>query len=96
MHFRRRRRITTVEPDAGCCPTCSLNLCARGTRARVLGLDCELEDAQKLRALGLFEGAPLRVVDLQAACVLAVLGSKVAIAHQLAARIRVQRLEEAA
>lgn len=71
------------------CAACPLAQCARGSRAAVLRMDCEGAEACRLRNLGLYEGACVRVVDAQDGLVLEIRGSRVALGAALASAITV-------
>ncbi|HET6765044.1 MAG TPA: FeoA domain-containing protein, partial [Longimicrobiaceae bacterium] len=45
------------------CGGCTLAACATGCQAAVLQMGCDGEEAQRLRQLGLYEGACVKVVD---------------------------------
>lgn len=84
------RRITRREPapDARCA-ACPLSVCARGIRAAVLRMDCDGCEAERLRNMGLFEGACVRVIESQDGLLLDVRGSRVALGASLASVITV-------
>jgi Fe2+ transport system protein FeoA len=69
---------------------CPLGTCPVGLRATVLCLACPAHDAQRLRALGLFEGACVGVIDTRSGMILDVRGSRLALGHEIAASITVQ------
>ena len=71
------------------CAACPLAQCARGSRAAVLRMDCDGSEACRLRNLGLYEGACVRVVDSQDGLVLEIRGSRVALGAALASSITV-------
>jgi Fe2+ transport system protein FeoA len=77
------------EAAAARCTACPLAQCSRGSRAAVLRMDCEGPEACRLRNLGLFEGACVRVVESQDGLVLDVRGSRLAVAAGLASTITV-------
>lgn len=79
----RKRR---AEADRGECP---LAACATGCRAAVLRMDCPLDEAQRLRGMGLFEGSCVQVLDSRNGMLLEVKGSRLALGRALAAAIRV-------
>lgn len=91
--FNRRRR------PAGCqlgrvedaCPvaTCPLAACRNGRRAVVVSVDCHAAEACRLRALGVYEGANVAVVDSRNGLLLQVRGSRLAIGAAVAAAITV-------
>ena len=71
------------------CAACPLAQCARGSRAAVLRMDCEGPEARRLRTLGLYEGACVRVLDAQDGLLLEVRGARVALGAALASAITV-------
>jgi Fe2+ transport system protein FeoA len=84
------RRIFHREPPRGArCAACPLSVCVRGSRAAVLRMDCDGCEANRLRDLGLFEGACVRVVESQDGLLLDVRGSRVALGASLASVITV-------
>jgi len=84
----RRFRTKDVAVSARCA-ACPLASCARGSRAAVLRMDCEGGEACRLRNLGLYEGASVRVVDMQDGLILEVRGARVALGAALASSITV-------
>ena len=70
-----------------CQEPCALLALPVGARARVLNLDCPLADACRLRVLGVFEGAQVRVVDRRHGVLLDVRGSRLALDAAVARRI---------
>ena len=84
------RRFTRGEARTDArCAACPLAACARGSRAAVLRMDCDWGEAERLRSMGLFEGASVRVVEAQDGLVLDVRGSRVAVGAALASMITV-------
>jgi Fe2+ transport system protein FeoA len=83
-----RRSKTQGATSAGCA-SCPLAACARGCRAAVLQMDCEGDEAGRLRNLGLYEGACVTVLDSQDGLLLDVRGSRLAVAQALASTITV-------
>jgi ferrous iron transport protein A len=91
--FNRHRR------PAGCqlgradepCPVaaCPLAACRNGNRAVVVSVDCPAAEACRLRALGVYEGASVAVVDSRNGLLLQVRGSRLAIGAAVAAAITV-------
>lgn len=69
---------------------CVLGTCPVGLRATVLCLACPAHDAQRLRALGLFEGACVGVIDTRSGMVLDVRGTRLALGREIAATITVR------
>ena len=71
------------------CESCTLAACPAGLQATVLCIDCPAHDAQRLRALGLFEGARVGVVDTRSGMVLDIRGSRLALGWDVVAAITV-------
>ncbi len=71
------------------CGACPLAVCARGCRAAVLRMECAGTEANRLRNLGLFEGACVTVLDCQDGLLLDVRGSRLAVGAALASGITV-------
>ena len=78
-------------PCGGDCAvaSCQLLECARGHKAVVVRVDCDASDACRLRALGVYEGARVDVVDSRNGLLLQVRGSRIALAASVAAAIAV-------
>lgn len=83
------RRAVPEPAPAAACAACPLAACARGCRVSVLQLDCEDQEARRLRNLGLFEGALATVVDAQDGLLLEVRGARLAVGAALASAITV-------
>jgi Fe2+ transport system protein FeoA len=77
---------------ASCDTSCPLAACAPGRRATIVCLGCPANDAQRLRTLGVFEGADVGVVATRSGIVLDVRGSRLALGAALAALITVRAL----
>ena len=75
------------EPE--CATACPLADCARGHQAVVVRVDCDAADACRLRALGVYEGARVDVVDSRNGLLLQVRGSRIALGAAVAAAIAV-------
>ncbi len=71
------------------CAECPLAACATGCRAAVLRMDCPLDEAHRLRGLGLFEGTCVQVIDSRNGMLLEVKGSRLALGEGLASAIKV-------
>jgi Fe2+ transport system protein FeoA len=71
------------------CAACPLTACVRGERASIVRMECAHEDACKLRDLGLYEGSHVTILDRQDGCLVAVRGSRLALAAKLADSITV-------
>ncbi len=70
--------------------SCLLAACSAGSRATVLEMRCGENEACRLRALGLCEGASVGVVDTRHAMLLDVRGTRIALGHALTAGITVR------
>jgi Fe2+ transport system protein FeoA len=70
----------------------ALTLLPAGTRVRIVRLACAQTDANRLRVLGLFEGAQVRIVDRGSGLLLDVCGARLAVGQTLAADIMVSIL----
>ena len=79
-------------PAAGARRSCLLAACSAGSRATVLEMRCGENEACRLRALGLCEGASVGVVDTRHAMLLDVRGTRIALGHALTAGITVRPL----
>ena len=86
--LRRMRGVVTKAP-ASRCTSCPLAHCARGSRAAVLRMDCEGGEACRLRNLGLYEGACVKILHSQDGLLLEVRGSRLALGATLASAITV-------
>ncbi|HEX4934487.1 MAG TPA: FeoA family protein [Gemmatimonadaceae bacterium] len=75
-----------IEPCGDVCP---LQACKTGNRAVVVRVDCPTAEACRLRALGVYEGARVSVVDSRNGLLLQVRGSRLAIGAAVAAAISV-------
>lgn len=75
-----------LEPCGDVCP---LQACKTGNRAVVVRVDCPTAEACRLRALGVYEGARVSVVDSRNGLLLQVRGSRLAIGAAVAAAISV-------
>jgi len=72
-----------------CGDSCPLMACKTGNRAVVVRVGCEGAEACRLRALGLYEGARVSVVDSRNGLLLQVRGVRLAIGAAMAASITV-------
>ena len=88
--IRPRSPKSTSTASVASPAACTLGACPVGLQATVLCLACPAHDAQRLRALGLFEGASVGVVDTRSGMVLEVCGSRLALGREIAAAITVQ------
>lgn len=93
--FRRsrpqlERDVTpTLSASRSPCDSCPLGVCAAGCQATVLGISCPAIDAQRLRSLGIFEGARVGIIDTRSGMVLDVRGSRLALGWEIVAGITV-------
>ena len=69
---------------------CALSMCVAGSRATILEMSCGDQEACRLRALGVCEGAHVDVVDDRHAMLLEVRGTRLALGRALTAGITVQ------
>lgn len=88
--IRLRARRSTPHESVPSPAACTLGACPVGLQATVLCLACPAHDAQRLRALGLFEGARVGVVDTRSGMVLDVRGARLALGRDIAAAITVR------
>jgi Fe2+ transport system protein FeoA len=90
--FGRQAPNMRTNDEARCdvlCPVpckepCPLLALPVGTRALILRLGCPLADASRLRVLGVFEGAYVRIVDRRHGILLDVRGSRLALDRAVA------------
>ena len=94
---RSRQLAVLAEPTSAAQPeatgagrSCLLAACSAGSRATVLEMRCGENEACRLRALGLCEGASVGVVDTRHAMLLDVRGTRIALGHALTAGITVR------
>lgn len=71
------------------CDSCPLGVCDVGCQAMILGISCPAGDAQRLRSLGLFEGARVGIIDTRSGMVLDIRGSRLALGWEIVAGITV-------
>ena len=72
------------------CDACPLSHCSVGLQVTVICIDCPAFDAAQLRALGVYEGAQVGVVDTRSGMLLDVRGARLALGWQVVSGIRVQ------
>lgn len=70
--------------------TCALASCSKGMRATVVDIACSADEGCRLRALGLYEGSSVCVVDARHCMVLDVHGTRLALGRQLTGGITVK------
>ena len=95
--FRRSQRralpvLATAPATAG--GACALASCRAGSWAVVGELTCGGQEACRLRALGLCEGARVNVVDARNALLLEVRGTRIALGRALGAGITVRPIAD--
>lgn len=73
----------------GCMESCALMACKTGNRAVVVRVGCDAAEACRLRAMGIYEGARVSVVDSRNGLLLQVRGARLAIGAAVAAAITV-------
>jgi ferrous iron transport protein A len=95
--FRRSRALPTLDAaqpaPAGAVPAggaCTLGSCRAGSWATVVEMACGDQEACRLRALGVCEGAHVNVVDARHATLLEVRGTRIAIGRALSDGITVR------
>lgn len=92
----KRVALPTVQDEpAACrvdCPIamCTLTACIAGGRATVRGLHCALPEADRLRILGVYEGASVGIIDRRNGVLLDVCGSRLALDASVAGAIVVE------
>ena len=91
--FNRDRRSASCQlgrADERCpVAACPLAACRNGHHAVVVSVDCPAAEACRLRALGVYEGANVAVLDSRNGLLLQVRGSRLAISAAVAAAITV-------
>jgi Fe2+ transport system protein FeoA len=89
MTFDRALAPADCAVPEGCQHECALSACAAGGHALVVRVNCSHHDACRLRALGVYEGAHVRIVDTRHGLILDVRGSRLALGAALARLISV-------
>ncbi len=95
--FARRPRALPVVPAASAAVpagACTLGSCRAGSWATVVEMSCGDQEACRLRALGLCEGARVNVVDARHATLLEVRGTRIAIGRALSEGIVVRPIAD--
>lgn len=91
MVSRRHRAKLQIRTGGTATATrCPLGQCAPGSLVVVVQLDCAPADARRLRPLGVFEGAYVRVVGGHHGTILDVRGARLALDSDLARTIIVE------
>ncbi|GJG87994.1 hypothetical protein tb265_31750 [Gemmatimonadetes bacterium T265] len=93
-----RRALPIVAPaalpqPAAVAGACTLASCRAGSWATVMEVHCGDQEACRLRALGLCEGARINVVDARNAVLLEVRGTRIALGRALGAGITVRPID---
>ncbi len=70
--------------------TCALAACSPGIRATVVDIACSADEGCRLRALGLYEGSKVCVVESRHCMLLDVRGTRLALGKALTTGITVQ------
>lgn len=74
------------------CDDCPLASCDAGRCAIIVSVRCPALDADRLRTLGVYEGARVNVVDCRGGVLLDVCGTRLALNDATAAAILVRRV----
>jgi ferrous iron transport protein A len=84
--------LPTVQPvpPVASARTCALSACRPGSQATVVDIGCASDEACRLRALGVCEGASISVIDARHCMVLDVRGTRLALGKALTSGITVQ------
>lgn len=81
---------TPAQAPVACTVDCPLAACGVGSCATILGVSCPALDANRLRTLGVYEGAVVSVVDRRSGVLLDVCGTRLALNDAIAASILVR------
>ena len=96
MPLRKLKRWWAARTEGrrvnGDCADCPLAACNTGQCATVLGVACQALDANRLRTLGVYEGARVSVVDRRSGVLIDVCGTRLALNDAIAASILVRPL----
>ncbi len=86
------RPTSASEPRSRALPlcTCPLGESAAGSEATIVNISCADNDACRLRAMGVYEGATVSVLEKRHCLLLDVQGTRLALGHDLAQGITVQ------
>ena len=84
--------LPTIQPPvtAAGSRVCALSACKSGSQATVVDIGCSPDEACRLRALGVCEGAKINVIDARHCMVLDVRGTRLALGNALTSGITVQ------
>lgn len=78
------------KPAVSTSRVCALSACQSGSQATVVDIGCSPDEACRLRALGVCEGASINVIDARHCMVLDVRGTRLALGNALTSGITVQ------
>ena len=83
--------LPTLQPSATPAGSrvCALSACQSGSQATVVDIGCSADEACRLRALGVCEGAKISVIDARHCMVLDVRGTRLALGNALTSGITV-------
>ena len=84
--------LPTIQPTSAQATSrvCALSACQSGSQATVVDIGCSPDEACRLRALGVCEGASISVIDARHCMVLDVRGTRLALGNALTSGITVQ------
>jgi len=84
--------LPTIQPSSAVSTSrvCALSACRSGSQATVVDIGCAPDEACRLRALGVCEGASINVIDARHCMVLDVRGTRLALGNALTSGITVQ------
>jgi Fe2+ transport system protein FeoA len=89
-HARQLPAFAEADQSLPSRTTCTLAACTPGSRATVVDIVCSADEGCRLRALGLYEGSKVCVVDSRHCMVLDVRGTRLALGKALTTGITVQ------
>jgi ferrous iron transport protein A len=96
LSYLRRKPLPQIDAAPAAQPvvgrSCALAACAAGSTATVVSVACGEDEACRLRALGLCEGASISVVDARQS-MFDVRGTRLALGRAITAGITVRPLE---
>ncbi|MGV3709855.1 MAG: FeoA family protein [Gemmatimonas sp.] len=82
--------LPTLPAPAAGTRVCALSACQSGSQATVVDIGCSPDEACRLRAMGVCEGARISIIDSRHCMVLDVRGTRLALGNALTAGITVQ------
>lgn len=96
LNYLRRKPLPQIDAAPAKAPvagrSCALAACAAGSTATVVSVACGEDEACRLRALGLCEGASISVVDARQS-MFDVRGTRLALGRAITAGITVRPVE---